>query len=499
LNAASLLTDLEPILPGLFAIVGAVIGGLAVLFINRRRYLELLVASTQKIQAESEIQQSLLDQQLDHALHQLSVEKSARNVFQQRLADQTSLNSELGQEKARLEERVTQLAQLQQQVREQQVELHELNARLSSEKSLVSELKTRLDEQRRHAEETRARMVVDFQNQANQLLDDMARKHGERNREGIEALLRPMREQLGEFRKRVDEIHHNDSVARASLAEQLARLHQLNAQMNEEARNLTRALKGEKKTQGNWGEVILERVLESSGLRRGLEYDSQATFRDEENRVFRPDVVIHLPEGKDVIVDSKVSLVAYEKFVRIDDERERQSALDEHVQSVRDHISDLGRKDYSNLEGVRSLDVVLMFMPIEPAFMVAVQRDETLFTEALGQKIVVVGPTTLLATLRIIENIWRYERQNENARKIAQKAGNVLDKLRGFVEDFERIGSQLDSARASYDAALAKLTTGRGNLIRQAETFVDLGVKLKKQLPAGVVEQAELDDEDLER
>lgn len=306
-------------------------------------------------------------------------------------------------------------------------------------------------------------------------------------------LLKPMREQLGDFRKRVDQIHLDDSKDRTTLQEQINQLNILNQQMNTEAKNLSRALTGDNKVQGTWGEMILEKVLEQSGLRKGIEYETQSGFRDSDNNLLKPDVIVHLPEGRDIIIDSKVSLIHYNHYVNSVDDIEQGKALKEHIHSVSTHIKTLSGKDYSSLKELRSLDFVLMFMPIDAAFMAAFQHDEKLFNTAFENKIVVVTPTTLLATLRTIENIWRYERQNENARKIAGRAGLIYDKLRGFLEDFEKIGTQLDTVHRTYDAAINKLTLGKGNLISQAANFVDLGVKIKKQLPKDIVDRAEIE------
>ena len=284
---------------------------------------------------------------------------------------------------------------------------------------------------------------------------------------------------------------------RESLRTQVKQLHSLNQKINEEAANLTRALKGDKKAQGNWGEMILERVLERSGLRKGEEYVTQGSFTSDDGRRLRPDVVIHLPEGKDVVVDSKVSLVAYDTYAAAESEDEQLIALKSHVEAVRNHIKSLSEKDYSQLEGLRSLDFVLMFMPIEAAFVAAFQHDEKLFSDAFEQNIIVVTPTTLLATLRTIENIWRHERQNRYSRDLADRAGKVYDKLRVFVEDMEKLGKQLHTANATYDKAMNGLTRGRGNLIAQANRFTDLGVRVKKELPKSILESAELETGDV--
>ena len=362
----------------------------------------------------------------------------------------------------------------------------------------LTESKVRLEEQQKQNDErlkefgeVKKRMTVEFENLANKILEDKSKRFTDQNKTNLDELLKPMHTQLGDFRKRVDQIHHEDSKSRSTLQGQIEQLNTLNQQMNKEAKNLTRALKGDNKAQGNWGEMILEKVLEQSGLRKGKEYEIQRAFRDSENSLLKPDVIVHLPEEKDIVIDSKVSLIHYNEYINNEDETEQKNALAAHVNSVRKHINDLGGKDYSSLKGLRSLDFILMFMPIDAAFMAAFQADEKLFNTAFEKKIVVVTPTTLLATLRTIENIWRYERQNENSRQIADKAGTIYDKLRGFLEDFEKIGKQLDTVHSTYDGAMNKLTRGKGNLIRQAEGFVELGVKVKKEMPKSITGIAE--------
>jgi len=405
---------------------------------------------------------------------------------------------QLKSEIARLDERAQQIPRLEAQLQEQDQENQLLQQQLATLKTSNAQLSTKMEGEQQHhqkqledLEAARKKMVEEFENIANRVIDEKGKRFDETNRKGMDEILKPVREQLKDFRSRVDEIHHNDVKERAGLKEHLVQLQQLNQEMNREAKNLTRALKGDKKAQGNWGELVLERVLEQSGLRKGIEYETQGSYRDSENRLLRPDVVVHLPEGKDIVVDSKVSLVDYNRYVEAEDEAEQEKALAELVKSVRNHITGLSSKDYSDLKGVRSLDFVLMFMPIETAFVAAFQSDEKLFSDAFEKKIIVVTPTTLLATLRTIENIWRYERQNQNAIKIADKASAVYDKLRGFIEDFEKIGNQLTTVQGSYDSAMHKLTSGRGNLIKQAGDFVELGVKVKKELPKSITESSE--------
>jgi len=344
-------------------------------------------------------------------------------------------------------------------------------------------------------EHNRDALKQEFENLANRIFDQKSERFSQQNQSSMDTLLKPFRDQLYDFRQRVETVHTTETRDRQALRSEIKSLQELNRQITEEASNLTRALKGDKKIQGNWGELILERVLERSGLRKGIEYETQGSYRDSDNQLLRPDVVVHLPDNRNLVIDSKVSLVAYQQWVISDEGSARDAALKQHMDAVRNHIRGLSDKDYSQLNGLRSPDFVLLFMPIEPAFVAAFQHDDSLFSEAFERKIIVVTPTTLLATLRTLENIWRYERQSQNARLIAERASAVYDKLRVFVEAMERLGGQLHTAQGSYDSAMNTLTRGRGNLISQANRFVELGVRVKKELPKAVTEQAEVDPE----
>jgi DNA recombination protein RmuC len=378
-----------------------------------------------------------------------------------------------------------------------------LQQQLVDAKTKTIELQTRIQEQSKNAAEKLAllqnaetRLNTQFENLAGKIFTERSKQFTEQNKTSLEHIVTPLREQLGEFKQRIETVYDNENKDRISLREEIISLRRDTAKMNQEALNLTKALKGDKKTQGNWGEMILEKVLEKSGLRKGIEYEIQGAYRDEDNRVFKPDVIVRLPEQKDVIIDSKVSLIAYEIYSSTEDDQERSLALKQHTTAVREHIKGLSDKNYSGLKGIRSLDFVLLFMPIESAFIAAFQSDESLFSDAFEHKIIVVTPTTLLATLRTIENIWRYERQNENARAIADKAGIVYDKIRGFVDELDKLGKQLSTVNNTYDSVMNKLTQGNGNLIRQASSFVDLGVKVKKTFPKHISDQAGLGSDD---
>lgn len=378
-----------------------------------------------------------------------------------------------------------------------------LQQQLIDSKTEKAELQTRWEEQQKNTQEkiqllqdTENKLKIQFENLANKIFEDRSKQFSEQNKSSMEHIVSPIKDQLTDFKKRVETVYDNETKDRVSLREEIISLRRDTEKMNQEALNLTKALKGDNKIQGNWGEMILEKVLEQSGLRKGIEYETQGAFRDEDNNLFKPDVIIRLPEDKDIVVDSKVSLLAYEEYCSAEQDEERSNALKAHTKAVRDHIKGLSGKDYSGLKGLRSLDFVLLFMPIESAFMAAFQADDKLFTDAFEHKIVVVTPTTLLATLKTIENIWRYERQNENAKLIADKAGSLYDKIRGFVEDLEKLGNQLSTLNKTYDGVMNKLTIGNGNLIRQASSFVELGVKVKKTLPKSLTEQSGLDSID---
>ncbi len=382
-----------------------------------------------------------------------------------------------------LQERITKQGQLEKDLGESKEQLTRLKTTEAELKTLLYQEKKQSEEKLEFVRQSEAQLSQRFENLANKILEENTKKFTQQNQLNLQGLLTPLRDQLGEFKTKVEDIHLHDSKDRATLREELSNLRLQTQKINEEAINLTKALKGDKKVQGNWGEMVLERVLEQSGLRQGKEYEIQRSYRDEQNQLYKPDVIVRLPENKDIVIDSKVSLLAYDAYSSSDNEDQQAVALKQHIDSVRKHIQELSAKDYSSLKGLRSLDFVLLFMPIEAAFMVAFQCDEQLFSDAFEHKIIVVTPSTLLATLRTIENIWRYERQNENARIIAGKAGAIHDKFCGFVQDMEKIGVQIDTLHRTYEGAMGKLSTGKGNLIRQANSLVELGAKTRKSLP----------------
>ncbi len=409
-------------------------------------------------------------------------------------------------DKVKIHKLITQLAVADEKLsplHRQKDELQQFRTQLLTAKTENAQLQARMEEQAKNAAEklsllqdAETKLKTQFENLANKIFAERSQQFKDQNKNSLTEIVNPLKEQLNEFKKRIETVYDNENRDRISLREEIVSLRRDTSNMNKEALNLTRALKGDKKIQGNWGEMILEKVLEQSGLRKGTEYESQGAFRDEDNKLFKPDVIVRLPENKDVVIDSKVSLLAYEHYSSTDDEAERGIALKQHIEAVRNHIKTLSNKDYSSLKGLRSLDFVILFMPIEAAFVEAFQADEKLFSDAFEQKIIVVTPTTLLATLRTIENIWRYERQNENSRIIAEKAGTIYDKVRGLVEDLEKLGNQLSTLHKTYDGVMNKLTLGHGNLIRQTNSFLELGVKVKKTLPKSITEKAGLENEE---
>jgi DNA recombination protein RmuC len=360
-------------------------------------------------------------------------------------------------------------------------ELAELNMTLANERKSAEEKLTLLQ----HAREA---LSDQFRVLANEILEEKSQKFAEQNKTAVGALLEPLRTQLTDFKAKVEEVYVQEGKDRSTLAEQVRQLQALNATLSQDAQNLTNALKGNAQTQGAWGELILETVLESSGLRKGEQYFVQDTQVSEEGRTGRPDVVILLPQGRKLVVDSKVSLVAYEEYCSGSTEEDKAQALKRHLQSVRQHIGGLSQREYQKL--YESLDFVLMFVPLEPAFMAAVSNDKSLFMDAWNRNVLLVSPSTLLFVVRTVAHLWMQEAQSRNAQDIAKRGAALYDKLVDFVRDLEQIGAKLDAAKASYDEAHKRLSTGRGNIVWPAETLKQLGVKASKAMPTVLVERS---------
>ncbi|EJY0700592.1 TPA: DNA recombination protein RmuC [Vibrio parahaemolyticus] len=372
-----------------------------------------------------------------------------------------------------------QKSRLETQLREQQARHEQMNQANAEKLQILEQAEVRLKQQ--------------FEHLANQLFEEKTAKVDLQNRQSLEGLLSPLKEQLEGFKKQVNDSFSQEAKERHTLVHELKNLQRLNEQMTREAVNLTQALKGDNKQQGNWGEVVLARVLAESGLREGHEYETQVNLQSEAGKRYQPDVIVHLPQNKQVVVDSKMALVAYERYFNAETDAERDRALSAHLTALRAHIKGLSIKDYHKLKGIQSLDYVLMFIPVEPAFQVAIQADPSLIKDAMEQNIILVSPTTLLVALRTIDNLWRNERQNENAKLIAQRATKLYDKLRLFIDDMEGLGGALDRANQTYQGAMNKLATGRGNVIRQAESFRQLGVEIKRPISSDLAQLAQSD------
>ncbi len=397
-----------------------------------------------------------------------------------------------------------QILQLQQMSLEKERQAQELQQREHRLQTEVAVLRNTLGEQQRHAEDklkllvdAKQQLTLEFETLAQKILEEKSERFTKQNQTNLETTLNPLREQLSEFRKRVEDVYDKDSKDRTSLRTELSHLQMLNQRIGEEALNLTRALKGDNKAQGNWGEVVLERVLEESGLRKGHEYDTQVALRSDEGQRRNPDVIVHLPDNKDIVIDAKVTLTAYERYCNASTEAERDTALRQHIAAVRAHIDGLSLKQYENLPGVRSLDFVLIFIPIEAAFLAAFEHDASVFREAYEKNIIVVSPTTLLATLRTVQTIWRYERQNANADAIAKQAGALHDQFALLLQSLQDIGKHLDKSRDAYEQTVDRFSRGRGNLVKRVNDLAKLGAKTKKALPPELLERAEDDMSDL--
>ena len=342
--------------------------------------------------------------------------------------------------------------------------------------------------------EAKEALTSQFKNLANEILEDKSKRFTEQNAASLDALLKPLQTKLTEFKEQVNNSYGNEARERFALKSEIERLANLNLRMSDETRSLTQALKGDSKVQGNWGELVLESILESSGLRKGEEYLVQDSHTQTDGSRLQPDVVVKLPEGRSLVVDSKVSITAYARHAQTTDPVVAEQELAAHIQSLRQHIQGLSGKNYSSLYGVGSVDFVLMFVPIEPAFLLALKTAPNLYQEALAKNIVLVCPSTLMATLRTVAHLWRQDHQNRNALEIAKQCGTLYDKFVGFVDDLEKLGQRLDQAQTSYHDAFNKLKSGKGNLIRTAEKVRELGVKPSKNFSAPTIESSDVDN-----
>lgn len=499
------------------ALVAAIIGALAM----RRARRQGEAAGWQSRGAEIAVLQAERDRLADAAeghrevqARQLAALEAARATAQRLDAERAAFAARaervaaLEQELATLRSaaaaaagRVADLTARAERVDTLERELAAARAAADAASSRAADLSARIEEQQRanadrlrDLEQARERMKAEFQALANQILDEKSRRFTEQNADQLGHLLNPLREQIGDFRKLVSDSYETEGKERAGLKAELRQLFELNRQLAHEADALTRALTTDNRTQGYWGELKLENLLESAGLEKGRQYLTQESFTSEEGDRYRPDALLLLPEDRKIVIDAKVALLDYQRACGDLADEEREQCLGRHVQALRNHVRQLGEKDYSRLPGPNSPDLVLMFVPVEPAFLEALRRDAGLYEYAFARKIILVGPSNLLASLRLVAQLWRTDDQNRNARAIADRGAALYDKFVGFAEDMMRVGEALSRAQKAHDDALGKLSRGRGNLLRQTQMLRQLGVASGKQLPAGLVALGDADD-----
>lgn len=484
------LESFAPALPLVAAlVVGLLVGVLIAWLINRRllaNRLELFAREQEAQQQAATHAWQLREQQAQHQLAQLQAQLSDARAVLERVQQQSE------QQRQQLDEARRALAAAQEkneQLDETKLALQtsrEDNARLCSQQA---ELNTRLEGERKNFEEqlsllktAKAELTREFENLANKIFEQKQQQFSQNSKSLLETTLDPLKLQLSDFRRKVEEVYVQENADRNKLAGQIVELQKQAQKIGEDAVNLAQALKGNSKTQGNWGEVVLERLLEESGLQKGREYDTQLSLVGEDGSRRMPDVVVRLPEGKDLVIDAKVSLLDYEKFCNAEEEAERNRHLAAHVNSLRTHIKGLSVKEYEKLEGIRALDFIFIFIPIEAAFMLALQQEPGLYREAYDKHIILVSPTTLLATLRTVENIWRYEKQNKNAEKIADEAGKLHDQFVMLLGELDAVEKHLDKTREAFSAARSRLSSGRGNLVKKVGDIRKLGAKTKRAI-----------------
>lgn len=466
-----------------------------------RRLVEADAQATRRrgeLQAEAARQLAATEEQLALARQDLEHRGQTLAEVRQRLEAERAETARLRQAGERLLAERQALLARSERIPALESELQALRQGHARQASELAEIRARAEEQQRAAagrlrelEGAREQLKAEFQSLAGQILEDKSRQFAVHNQQQLGQLLNPLREQLGEFRKAVSEAYEKEGGARVELRTELRQLLELNQRLSQEANSLTRALTSDSRSQGYWGDLKLERLLEMAGLEKGREYLTQESFRDTDGDRYRPDAVLKLPGGRDIVIDAKVNLVDYQRACDSADAHERSRHLDRHVAAMRRHLQQLGDKDYSRLEGLDSPDLVFMFVPVEGAFLEGLRRDGSLYDDAFRRRIIAVGPGNLLASLRLVAQVWRTEEQNRNARLIAERAGALYDKFVGFIDDMGRLGDALDRAQRVHQAALGKLAHGRGNLVRRAEQLRQLGVSPGKQLPEGLLRQSD--------
>jgi DNA recombination protein RmuC len=485
-------------------VLGLLLGGIVVWALSRmsaKKHTEQALADAGKghsqalLQAQMEAtnRYNLLEQECMQSKAQLKIELSDKAVLQtQNMRTQQRLQSTLSEQERQLGELTQQALHYQElkqthltlldTLQQEQNKYAQLKAEFASHRATIEQERIAFEDKLALLKQAEITLNTQFENLANKIFEQKSEKFTKTSEQGIQHLLNPLKQQIDDFKRQITVQHVKEGQDRAALKTEILGLKELNLQITQEAAALTNALKGDNKQQGNWGEVVLARILDESGLREGHEYEIQKQLNNSEGARYRPDVVVHLPNNKDIVVDSKVSLVAHEKVVNAATDSDRKTALKEHVISLKGHIKGLSKKDYQDLAGIQTLDYVLMFVPIESAFLNAIEDSPELIKLAMDNQIMLVSPTNLLVALRTINNIWQYEYQNQHAKTIADKAKRMYDKFAGFINDMEKIGKNMDALTNSYDAAMNKLSTGKGNLIGQAESFKGLGVTPTKSI-----------------
>ena len=490
-NDTTLLSITNAIFVGIF-LLGCLIGSLLTRFrANKKAQQTIEQNRLFTTQQETQLRDQLAQQDL--TIKALNIQQ--RSDHQENMSTQNKLG-QLTQRVERIAELEIEKNYWQQQYQQSNKMASELRTQLESQTARFEQEQIASQDKLQLLEEAEKRLQEQFENIANKIFEQKHEKFSQSSKAGLDSILSPLKEQIEGFKKQVTDQYVKEGQERASLKTEILGLKELNQQITHDAAALTKALKGDNKVHGNWGEVVLERVLKESGLREGHEFDTQVALKSEQGKSFQPDVVVHLPNDKDVVIDSKVSLAAYERyFNEHDDELARAVHLKDHVNSLRNHIKELGKKDYQDLKGIRTLDYVLMFIPIESAFLLGADQAPELMKLAFDHNIMLVSPTNLLVALRTINNIWQYEYQNQNAQKIADNAAKLYDKFHGFMLDMDKVGKAIESSQKSFDGAMNKLSTGKGNLVRQVEQFRKLGVQSNKKLDGNLLENAEVDDE----
>ena len=417
---------------------------------------------------------------LTYIFSKLKFEKTV-SAMQERI---TSLSNEKTEKENGIE-------QMNQQLEKVRAEMQQLHMDLVKKDASLEHADEKLKSQQDDVAKLQEKFSKDFEILASKILEDKSSKFTEKNKENMQQILNPLQEKIKSFEKKVEDTHKDSIEKQSALRQQILGLKELNVQMSKDAVNLTKALKGDSKKQGDWGELQLETILEKAGLQKDVHFSTQDGYRDEEERLKKPDLIINLPDNKHLIIDSKVSLTGYERFFNADNDIEEKTGLKKHIVSIQKHIKELGTKNYTDLYGINSPDYVIMFVPIEPALMIALQQDQDLYLQALDKNVVMVSTSTLLATLSTVASIWKQEDQKRNVIEIARQAGALYDKFEGLAQDLIKIGKQLNASQEGYKAAMNKLTDGKGNLISRVENLKSLGAKTKKSLPSNLLERAE--------